>query len=118
MLGLERLASTDGQYVALKHRPSRTVVVLSAGAEDMPDRTTSGRLDHLAFAVPDGTTLREWGDQLSVLGIVHEGVVDEDGRPSLPSRIPTVFESSWWHPLDLGHFTSTILSMLRNSRAR
>lgn len=83
VLGLERLASGDGDYVALKHRPSRTVVVLSTGPEDTPADTTSGRLDHLAFAVADGATLREWGAQLTVLGIVHGGVVDEEGRPSL-----------------------------------
>jgi catechol 2,3-dioxygenase-like lactoylglutathione lyase family enzyme len=87
VLGLERLASADGQYVALKHRTSRTVVVLSTGPEDTPAGapagTASDRLDHLAFAVADGTTLREWGIQLSALGIVHGGVVDEDGRPSL-----------------------------------
>jgi catechol 2,3-dioxygenase-like lactoylglutathione lyase family enzyme len=54
VLGLERLtASDDGSYVALRHRPGRIVVVLtrsdvalSPGAGD--------RLDHLAFAVPDG----------------------------------------------------------------
>jgi glyoxylase I family protein len=87
VLGLERLDSADGQYVALKHRPSRTVIVLSAGPGDVSGGpaagTTCGRLDHLAFAVADGTTLREWGAQLSALGIVHDGVVDEDGRPSL-----------------------------------
>ena len=64
------------------------MVVLSAGPEDMPHGTTPGRLDHLAFAVPDGTTLRKWGDQLSALGFVHDGVVDEDGRPSLTLSDP------------------------------
>ena len=104
VLGLERLASADGQYVALKHRPSRTVIVLSVGLEVMPlytaadtpagtaagtaAGTTCGRLDHLAFAVADGATLRDWATQLSVLGIVHDGVVDEDGRPSLPLSDP------------------------------
>jgi catechol-2,3-dioxygenase len=94
VLGLERLAAAeDGTYVALRHRPSRMVVVLSqatgTGSEDpaavgpasagpAPDR-----LDHIAFAVADGEALVAWADQLIDLGVDHKGVVDEDGRPSL-----------------------------------
>jgi catechol-2,3-dioxygenase len=84
VLGLERLtAADDGTYVALRHRPSKVVVVLSgAGPTDLPE-LEGGRLDHIAFAVPDGSALNAWADQLSDLGVEHSGVADEDGRPSL-----------------------------------
>ena len=88
VLGLERLASSDGEYVALRHRPSRTVVVLSAGSDCMPSGRASERLDHLAFSVSDGDRLRDWAIQLSALGVDHDGVVDEDGRPSLSLSDP------------------------------
>jgi catechol-2,3-dioxygenase len=81
VLGLERMqASDDGSYVALLHRPSRVVVVLSTA-----DHAQSGRgaLDHLAFGVPDGPTLQAWAGQLAAAGIEHAGVVDELGKPSL-----------------------------------
>ena len=82
VLGLDRLeASDDGSYVALMHRPSRVVIVLSAA----PDASApvSGSLDHLAFGVPDGPTLTAWADVLTAAGIDHPGVVDELGKPSL-----------------------------------
>lgn len=94
VLGLERLAAADdGTYVALRHRPSKMVVVLSTavGADSesrgspgpVAGHTASDRLDHIAFAVPDGEALAAWAVQLSDLGVVHDGVLDEDGRPSL-----------------------------------
>lgn len=81
VLGMDRLiASDDGSYVALRHRPSRVVIVLTpkpaAGDGTVP-------LDHLAFAVPDGPTLEQWADQLTEWGIEHPGVVLEQGKPSL-----------------------------------
>jgi catechol-2,3-dioxygenase len=84
VLGLERLtAAAEDSYVALRHRPSQVVVVLTAG-EPVGD----GSLDHLAFAVPDGPTLEAWADELTALGIAHPGVVDELGKPSLVLRDP------------------------------
>ena len=79
VLGMTRLtAAPDDSYVALRHRPSRVVVVLTAGDPPGP-----GGLDHLAFAVPDGPTLEAWADELTARGVVHPGVVDELGKPSL-----------------------------------
>jgi catechol-2,3-dioxygenase len=86
VLGLERMqASDDGSYVALTHRASRVVVVLSAAEESQPGR---GALDHLAFAAPDGPSLQAWADELTARGIEHLGVVDELGKPSLVMRDP------------------------------
>jgi catechol-2,3-dioxygenase len=83
VLGLERLtASEDGSYVALRHRPGRIVVVLTR-ADTAQARGAGDRLDHLAFAVPDGPTLEAWAAQLADLGFEHGGVVDELGKPSL-----------------------------------
>jgi catechol-2,3-dioxygenase len=80
VLGMERLtAAEDDSYVALRHRPSRVVIVLTAGAAS----AVGGTLDHLAFAVPDGPTLAAWADELTARGIAHPGVVDELGKPSL-----------------------------------
>jgi catechol 2,3-dioxygenase-like lactoylglutathione lyase family enzyme len=57
--------------VALRHAPSRLVLVLSPGDVDQ----AVSPLDHLAFAVPD--------DHLTQSGITHEGVVFELAKPSL-----------------------------------
>ena len=84
VLGMDRLtAAPDDSYVALRHRPSRVVVVLTAGEPD-----GAGALDHLAFAVPDGPTLEAWAAELARRGIEHPGVVDELGKPSLVLQDP------------------------------
>ncbi len=71
-------------YVALRHRPTSVVIVLTSGrGVDGP-----GPLDHLAFAVADGTTLADWADHLAAVGIEHQGIVLEDGRPSLALHDP------------------------------
>ncbi len=45
-------------------------------------------LDHLALAVPDGASLRDWAEHLTEVGIDHAGVVLEGGHPSLQLRDP------------------------------
>lgn len=81
VLGLEVLYEDGDSVVALRHRPGRFVVVLSTRADDAP--AVDGRLDHLAFAIPDRATLDEWVTRLDELGIDHPGVVDELGNHSL-----------------------------------
>ena len=84
VLGLERLAfADDGTYVALRHRAGRIVVVLSVAGDPESGLVGTQRLDHIAFAVPDGASLEAWASQLRELGIDHSGVVDELGKPSL-----------------------------------
>jgi catechol-2,3-dioxygenase len=84
VLGAERLtASDDNSYVAL--RATRIVLVLSTRPQGTP---TSGPLDHLAFAVPDGTALEEWAARLTEQGIAHDGIVLELGKPSLQMLDP------------------------------
>lgn len=84
VLGLDRLTAADDEsYVALRHRLSRVVIVLTAG-----DPVGAGSLDHLAFAVPDGPTLEAWAAELTAQGIDHPGVVDELGKPSLVLEDP------------------------------
>jgi len=96
-LGLEPYAEDpDIGYIALRHRMSKVVVVLTpglrAGRDGADDQVGTGaggaRLDHLAFAVPDGDALRRWADHLSAIGIDHQGVVLENGNPSLQLRDP------------------------------
>jgi catechol-2,3-dioxygenase len=83
VLGLERLvADGEGGYVALRHRPSRLVVVLTLST-GLADDSANERLDHLAFAVPDGLALEAWASELTARGIAHDGVIDELGKPSL-----------------------------------
>jgi len=87
-LGLEPyVADIENGYVALRHRGAKFVVVLTA-ATDGTGGDGSGRLDHLAFAVPDGDSLRSWADHLTAIGIDHPGVVLELGNPSLQLRDP------------------------------
>ena len=81
-------------YVALRHRGARMVVVLTTGSGagsppgPGPKPGPSGTLDHLAFAVPDGATLADWADHLTRMGVVHPGVVLENGNPTLQLRDP------------------------------
>jgi len=86
-LGLESFRSDPGTgYVALRHRPSGVVVVLTASSAAAAPG--AGPLDHLAFAVPDAAALEAWADHLTGLGIDHPGVVPEGGNPSLQLRDP------------------------------
>ncbi len=76
-------------YVALRHRPSRVVIVLTADpAGGTGQADGRGALDHLAFAVADRDSLTAWADHLTVVGIHHDGIVLEDGRPSLQLTDP------------------------------
>jgi glyoxylase I family protein len=87
-LGLEPFASDpENGYIALRHRPSRIVIVLTegAGTDDLP---SGSALDHLAFAVPDAASLQGWADHLAAVGIEHPGIVDELGNQSLQLRDP------------------------------
>jgi len=77
-------------YVALRHRPSKVVIVLTSGLGEGGPGSSGGRgpLDHLAFAVADGTVLAAWAAHLDSVGIEHRGIVLEDGRPSLALQDP------------------------------
>ncbi len=77
-------------YVALRHRGAKLVVVLTPapGPNGGPDQPTDQHVDHLAFAVPDGESLRVWADHLTKAGVDHAGVVLENGHPSLQLRDP------------------------------
>ena len=75
--------SDDGTYVALLHRPSHLVVVISSRVDGSAEGAPGVPLDHLAFAVPDEETLRLWADHLVEAGIDHPGVAYEEGRPTL-----------------------------------
>lgn len=93
VLGVETMTEADdGSYVALRHRPSHMVIVISSRVEspdgDAPEGTTDVPLDHMAFAVPDGDTLRLWADHLTEVGIDHPGVELEQGKPTLQLRDP------------------------------
>ena len=84
VLGAETMvASDDGTYVALQHRPARIVIVISSRVDGSAEGTPDVPLDHVAFAVPDGETLQLWADHLTEIGIEHPGVVLELGKPSL-----------------------------------
>jgi glyoxylase I family protein len=92
-LGLEPYSSDpEIGYVALRHPASRVVVVLTRA--DAPPTASpgtgpvAGSLDHLAFAVADGTVLDAWAAHLTRAGIDHPGVVSEGGNPSLQLRDP------------------------------
>jgi glyoxylase I family protein len=77
-------------YVALRQREAKFVVVLTKGPGPRTSAPggASDRVDHLAFAVPDGDSLQAWAEHLTEAGIDHAGVVLEGGRPSLQLRDP------------------------------
>ncbi len=82
VLGMQTLyEGAAGDVVALRHRPSKVVLVLSARA---PGSIGPGdRRGHVAFAAPGRATLETWSDRLDELGVEHPGVVDELGNHSL-----------------------------------
>lgn len=83
VLGLEEfVADPQAGYVALRHPPSRLVVVLTLTSA-LPGDPAAERLDHLAFAVPDGRSLEAWAHELTSRGVTNDGVIDELGKPSL-----------------------------------
>ena len=89
VLGVETLtAADDGSYVALQHKPSHMVIVISSRVDGAPEGTPDVPLDHVAFAVPDGDTLRLWADHLTEVGIEHRGVELELGKPTLQLTDP------------------------------
>jgi catechol-2,3-dioxygenase len=91
VLGLGSFAEDpDVGYVALKHRDAKIVVVLTRGPDprQLSGRSADDKLDHLAFAVPSGDALSAWAEHLSEAGIHHDGVVLENGHPSLQLRDP------------------------------
>jgi len=82
-------------YVALRQPAARMVLVLtereprdeSTGRTGQHDPASDG-LDHIAFAVSDGEALHGWAARLAGLGVAHDGVVLENGNPSLQLRDP------------------------------
>jgi glyoxylase I family protein len=91
VLGLDILAEDpDIGYVALQHRGAKVVIVLTTGpgGREPSPHAADDALDHLAFAVPDGDSLRAWATHLTEVGIDHAGVVMENGHPSLQLRDP------------------------------
>jgi len=81
VLGLDVLYEDGDSVVALRHRSGRFVIVLSTRSSG--SARTADRLDHVAFAVPDRTTLDTWVEHLDEVGIEHPGVVHELGNHSL-----------------------------------
>ena len=89
VLGVETMTEADdGSYVALQHRPSHVVIVISSRVDGVPEGMPDVPFDHVAFAVPDGDTLRLWADHLTEAGIEHPGVALELGKPTLQLRDP------------------------------
>jgi glyoxylase I family protein len=77
-------------YVALRQPAANVVLVLTTrpGGDDAATGSGADALDHVAFAVADGDALRDWAAHLTALGIDHDGIVLENGRPSLQLRDP------------------------------
>jgi glyoxylase I family protein len=77
-------------YVALRQPAAKLVVVLTEQAQSPGTSTEpmSEALDHIAFAASGGESLQAWADHLSDSGIHHDGIVLENGHPSLQLRDP------------------------------
>ncbi len=77
-------------YIALRQPQAKLVVVLTQHTEDRgdPSESIGESLDHIAFAASDGNALQAWADHLSNSGIEHDGIVLENGHPSLQLRDP------------------------------
>ncbi len=91
VLGLTPYAEDlDIGYVALRQPGAKFVVVLTNRTGDPKGSPGAGNdaVDHLAFAVSDGESLRAWAATLTELGLEHDGVVLENGNTSLQLRDP------------------------------
>jgi glyoxylase I family protein len=91
VLGLRPYADDpDIGYVALQHPGAKFVMVLTKAPSpsETPPVSANHGLDHVALAVPDGASLRDWALHLTEVGIDHAGVVLEGGHPSLQLRDP------------------------------
>ena len=86
VLGLDTLYEDTAGTVALRHRPTNIVIVLSARASDSPG--PGDRLNHVAFAIKDRATLDEWLRHLDDAAIEHPEVVLELGNHSLQLTDP------------------------------
>ena len=75
-------------YVALRQPGANVVLVLTTRPGEVDGGTHTDALDHVAFAVANGEALRAWAAHLTELGVSHDGVVLENGRPSLQLRDP------------------------------
>jgi catechol-2,3-dioxygenase len=75
-------------YVALRQPAAKVVVVLTTRPEGVEGVSPIDVLDHIAFGAADGDSLQAWAAHLTELGIRHDGVVLENGRPSLQLRDP------------------------------
>jgi glyoxylase I family protein len=75
-------------YVALRQPAAKVVVVLTTRPGELEGASQIDVLDHIAFGVADGDSLRAWAAHLTELGIHHDGVALENGRPSLQLRDP------------------------------
>lgn len=53
-------------------------------------------LDHLAFRVPDRTTLEAWAAHFDAIGVAHSGVKEENGGPLLTVRDPDNIQLELW----------------------
>lgn len=82
-LGME-VMSEHGDVIALRHRDARLVIVVSPGDPNV----AQSPIDHLAFAVADGSTLEKWAAHLRECGLEVPAIVDELGKPSLQLRDP------------------------------
>jgi catechol-2,3-dioxygenase len=74
-------------YVALR-QPRANIVIVLAERYAPRQKSSDDVLDHLALAVTDGDSLSAWAEHLTGLGIQHDGLVLENGHPSLQLRDP------------------------------
>ena len=100
----------DNGYIALRHRAAKIVIVLTSAfpTRVSVDGLPTGRLDHIAFAVADEDALRMWAEHLTSIGIAHEGVVLELGKPSLQLRDPDGIAIELVAPGSLTRLTTTV----------
>ena len=79
-LGLQEFQSEPDRFVGLRSASGHFLVTLLPGGH--PE--SHGALDHIAFSVTDFDALTAWSDNLTAIGISHEGVkVNPAGGHSL-----------------------------------
>jgi catechol 2,3-dioxygenase-like lactoylglutathione lyase family enzyme len=89
VMGFDVVADEDA-YCFVFDRDAGLAVILTDHHRQVADGFDERRagLDHLAYAVADVTSLRVWGDRLTLMGVPHSEISETDAGHHLNLRAP------------------------------
>jgi glyoxylase I family protein len=85
-LGFELAVSDDGFRFLLRRELPVAIMLVGHGTGTFDEHHVG--LDHLAFAVPDVTSLTAWEERMRAYGVPYTPIVEGDGGHHLNLRAP------------------------------